>query len=482
MQIKRFEAKNMTAALRMVKDELGPDAVILSARSRRKGKGFLGSMKYAGVEVSAAIDTQGLLMESVGTENRKNRLVDRREGRLVKADHLRENEPIPPAVNPARSRTYRQMQNYRKQNISCDSRKAFSSLYQLILDQGVDRSIASELIEEIKRIPASQELVGKRDIRFHISSLLEEMGVVVDNTSFVKGKPKIAAFIGTAGVGKTTTLAKLATLQATRHRKRLGLISLDNYGVSATERLKAYAQIIGLPLEMAVNAAGLKKALKKFKDKDLILIDTPGINPGDHEEIHEIKAFFAKMTDLQIHLVLGATTKDKDLISATEAFKEIGVHRLLFTKIDESATSGNIINILIRMQIPLSFLCFGRRVPKDIEAGSIQKLVDLLFQPKTAAGSLPLATSRPAISKNADNFNSTASRERFIANRNSDVYHRPDCKWSKKIKPENSIDFSSTQEAESRNYLPCRSCNPDQFQNHDVANWTVERLEISSYR
>jgi flagellar biosynthesis protein FlhF len=482
MQIKRFEAKNMTAALRMVKDELGPDAVILSARSRRKGKGFFGSMKYAGVEVSAAIDNQGLLMQSAGSRGEKNSFPNRRKGRFSQANHVWEKENIPPAVYPAQSRTYRQMHNPRKQGVSSDSQKAFSSLYQQLLDQEVDRSIASELIEEIKRIPASQELLGKRDIRFHLSSLLEEMGVVVDTTTFVKGSPRIAAFIGPTGVGKTTTIAKLAALQATRHRKRLGLISLDNYGISAVEQLKAYAQIIGIPFEIAVNVAELKKALKKFKDKELILIDTPGISPGNKDEIQEIKTYFAKVTDLQIHLVLSATTKDKDLIAVTEAFKEIGVHRLLFTKIDESAIFGNIINILIRMNIPLSFLCFGRKVPKDIQAGSIQKLVDLLFQSKTAGGQQPLVSSRPTISKSAANYNHTTNRVHFVANRNSDVYHRPDCKWSKKIKPKNSIEFFSTQEAEAQNYLACRSCNPDRFQSSNQANLTTERMEISNYR
>jgi flagellar biosynthesis protein FlhF len=235
-------------------------------------------------------------------------------------------------------------------------------------------------------------------------------------------------------------------------------------------------------LEAVVNITDLKKALKKLKDKELILIDTPGINPGNQDEIHEIKTYLAKVADLQVHLVLCATTKDKDLIAVSEAFQEIGVHRLLFTKIDESATFGNIINTLIRMNIPLSFLSSGRKVPKDIESGSIQRLVDLLFQSKDKNREQSREASRLTKAKLINGYGRTPQQVHFVANRNSDVYHSPDCKWSKKIKPENAIEFFSTHEAEARNYLPCRSCNPDRFQRRNQANLKTERREVLNYR
>ena len=203
------------------------------------------------------------------------------------------------------------------------------------------------------------------------------------------------------------------------------------------EQLKTYAQIIGIPLETAVNFAELKRSIKKYKDKELIIIDTPGINPHNQRLIQDLKGYFAKLSDLQTHLVLSATTKEKDLIAITEAFKVMNIHRLLFTKIDESSTYGNMVNLLIRTNIPLSFLCSGQKVPDDIEAGSTEKLVNLLFKApghnsQQSAGSFHIPDSQAV-----DLDNSPAIRVYFVANQNSEVYHCSDCKWSKKIKSDN---------------------------------------------
>src|SRR5210317_361007 len=151
MQIKRFEAKNMTSALRLIKDELGPDAVILSARSLRKGKGIFGSMKYAGVEVSAAIDNQRLPMGNKISLGRRSIDPNRGRSRLKEAYRVKKKEVIRPTGYPEQNPTDRQRYNSEKRSNSKINNKALSSLYQLILTQEVDRSIASEIIEEIKR-------------------------------------------------------------------------------------------------------------------------------------------------------------------------------------------------------------------------------------------------------------------------------------------------------------------------------------------
>jgi flagellar biosynthesis protein FlhF len=380
MQIKRFEAKNMTTALRLIKNELGPDAVILSARSLRKGKGFFGSMKYAGVEVTAAIDNPRLPMGNSNTSGRIGVDQNWERSRLKDAYRVENKEVVRPTGATGQISDDRQGYHSGRKINSGGNHKALSSLYQAILAQEVDRSIASELIEEIKRTPATLGKIDGEDLKSLCISILEKLGVVVDKDVFAVGNHRIAAFIGCTGVGKTTTVAKLAAVQARRYKKRVALITLDNYGIAAIKQLKTYAQIIGIPLETPVNVAELKRSIKNHKDKELIIIDTPGINPHNHTLIQDLKGHFAKLTNLQTHLVLSATTKEKDLIATTEAFQEMNIHRLLFTKIDESCTYGNIINLLIRTNIPLSFLCGGRKVPDDIEAGSTEKLVELLFK------------------------------------------------------------------------------------------------------
>jgi len=480
MQIKRYEAKNMTTALRMIKGELGPEAVILSARSIRKGRGFFGSMKYAGVEVTAAIDkqrsnTSGEMAAVVKAE----RDIPRQSPMNVAHKPAHEIQGTS-AVQPAPSSNY--AKGYLgKHKVESRNNRALSSLYQQILTQEVDRGIASELIDEIRRIPALEDPVTHGTLKNHMVSILEDMGIWTVRKAFAGEKPDIIALIGTTGVGKTTTIAKLAAWQTTRHKKHVALITLDNYGIAANEQLRTYARIIGIPLENAFNVSELNQAIKKFSQADLILIDTPGLNPSDQHQILELKSFLAEIPNLQTHLVVSATTKENDLIAISETLKIVGVKRMIFTKIDESSTFGNIVNMLIRTGLPLSFLSCGRKVPDDIEAGSVQKLVDLLFKFKDAGQSPSIKAAEGDVDSPSAVHERTNSSVSFVANKNSDVYHCTDCKWSARIKAGNIIRFNSTREAEAQNFLPCRSCKPDRRERGETADTMRNRLNLSIY-
>jgi flagellar biosynthesis protein FlhF len=479
MQIKRYEAKNMTAALRMIKGELGPEAVILAARSIRKGKGLFGSLKYAGVEVTAAIDTQ---LQSAPNET----AADEKAGRDISqnipaadypASHQRQ-DALP--AYPSPSRNYQSSRPH-QHRVESRTNRAISSLYQQIRAQEVDRGIASELIDEVKRIPDIADLLVNGDLKPHLASILEEMGVWSIRDAVGQTKQNIVALLGATGVGKTTTLAKLAAIQTNRHKKRVALITIDNYGIAANEQLRKYARIIGLPLETALNAAELNRAIKKNSHADIILIDTPGIEPGNQNQILEIKGLLDKIPQLQTHLVMSAATKENDLIALVEALKRIGEQRLVFTKIDESSTFGNLVNVLIRSGLPLSFISCGRKVPDDIEAGSVRKLVDLMFNYKDAGRSNLTDASDINVKKTSETYEPKNKPANFVANKNSDVYHCTDCKWSARIKSDNIIRFNSTGEAEAQNFLPCRSCRPDRRQQGQTGDLTTSRLNLSNY-
>jgi flagellar biosynthesis protein FlhF len=456
--------------------------VILSARSKRKGTGFFGSLKYTGVEVSAAVDNQVPGMNNDRSQTGRDpyrRLSDGWNGKSGtsrgRLNQARSDYPPPKA-------TTRSTVGLRKQAASRSSVKAMSSLYQKILHQEVDRGVASELIEEIKRIPASEEILSNGDIKFHIGTLLEEMGVAQESDPFVNGRQTIMAFVGSTGVGKTTTIAKLAARQVNQGKKSVGLISMDNYSIAANHQLETYAQIIGTPLETAANAGELEKAVKRFKDQDIILIDTPGINPKDQVQIQELKSWLAGISSLKTQLVMSATTKEKDCLAISEAFKDIGVHQIVFTKTDESSIFGNIVNVLIRTKLPLSFFCGGRKVPDDIEAGTVQRLVDLLFSSQDRYKNRLPGPSKPNRQKPFNREDIRTEQLNFVANKNSDVYHVTECKWAKKIKPANIVKFSGTREAETQNYLPCRSCNPDRGQQLSGGDSHSEKQQYYSYR
>jgi flagellar biosynthesis protein FlhF len=482
MQIKRFEAKDMTTALRRVKEELGSDAVILSARSLRKGRGFFGSLKYAGVEVSAAVDNQ-LPAETYAPRTLgQNPYRRARTERMRDAGAARGRSHQTRSDSPAINTHSRSKIGSGKKPSSRSSTKAMSSLYQQILEQEVDRGIASELIEEIKRIPASKDLLSHSDIRPHVASILEDMGVRAARDPFEAGRQTILALVGTAGVGKTTTIAKLAARQARANPGRVGLITIDNYSITAVGQLESYARIIGVSLQTATNAADLKKALKRFQNKEIILIDTPGINPNNSEQIKELKACLTGISKLKIQLILSATTKEKDCIAISKAYQAVGIDQLVVTKTDESSVFGNILNVLIQTNLPLSFLCGGRRVPDDIEAGTVEGLVDLLFSSHSRHGGYLTDTAKPGKEKRLAEEIMRTARPHLVANRNSDVYHVPDCEWARRIKPANSIQFQNAREAETQNYLPCRSCNPDRESKRPASELKTAMMRHYGYR
>ncbi len=460
MQIKRFEAKNMTTALRLIKGELGPEAVILSARSIRKGKGLFGSMKYSGVEVTAAVDNEPSKQKSSGLAGCDPSITSANPAPLVRDSQLKAQHGYSPGGLVKRTQKLTKQQPRDKLRAAVNHR-ALSALYQHILAQGVDRGIASEVIDEIKRIPAFQDLVMQGNLNAEVCTILEEMGVCADNTVLSTGRPNIVAFIGTAGAGKTTTIAKLAALQANRRQKKVAAISIDNYGIAANERLKAYARIIGFSMAAAVTPGELSQAIKNVKHCDLIFIDTPGVNPIDPHQIDELNGFLIKVPKLMKILVVSAATKEKDLIELERTIKDVGIQRMVFTKLDESRTHGNMLNMLVRTNLPVAYLCCGRKVAADLEAGSVHKLVDLIFNFEDQECNDLTDSTTPA-TENATGVQAPSDdRSYFVANKNSDVYHTTICKWSHKIKADNIIRFSSAREAEAQHFLPCRSCHPD---------------------
>jgi flagellar biosynthesis protein FlhF len=479
MQIKRFEAKNMTTALRMVKDELGPDAVILSARSLRKGRGFFGSMKYVGVEVTAAIDNGMMTPKPAPSFIHKERVPQLRRKIYGLANDIEEKEvgSSPTTITESLNGDDRLL----KRMDSRGNFQALAALYRQMLRQEVDRGIASELVEEIKRIPGYEELLASGAIMPHLISILEEIGLTVGGATPPDNRQEIMAFIGPTGVGKTTTIAKLAAQHAVRQNRRVAMLTLDNYGIAAREHLNTYAKIIGVPMAIAVNGAELKRALKKFNQQEVILIDTPGINSQHQHQIIEMKDHFENTAGIETHLVLSATTKEKDLFEMVSKLKDFPVDRILFTKVDESSAFGNILNLLIHTKIPLSYFTNGRKVAEDIEPGTLPKLMDLIFQSGNLIGMSPLTCS----DVNDHDLNTEpiekTDEQPFIANKNSDVYHHLGCNWAKKIKPGHVVKFTSQKDAEFQNFLPCRSCNPDRIGSVQAIESRREKMNIFSY-
>lgn len=483
MQIKRFEAKNMTAALRLIKKDLGPEAVILSARSIKKGSGIFGSLKQCGVEVTAAIDTHDI-------DQTKNHTSRRSDGN---GDHLMVTaNPYPSAKNKRMTSTSRVPKGFlppkryyanHKGDKPSIERRYLLALYHQLLSQDVDPEIAVDVIEGLKILPAAAEKLEHGDIKALLASLFGHMGLA-NGSLELDHRQSVVAVVGTTGVGKTSIIAKLAAHYTIERHKKVALMTIDDYRIGAIEQLNTYARIIGIPLKTATTPAELKTGINEFKNYDLILIDTPGFSQNNTGQIQEIASYLEKVNHIQIQLVLSASTKQKDLFDTIQKLAPINPRHLIFTKLDESNSYGNLLNILMRSNIAISYLSRGQQIPDDIEAVSIETLADLMLLKNSEFTAVPARNAAIGSTKLDHPLNGAGGpnpEPLFVANRNSDVYHLAGCKWTNKIKHKNIITFETASAAEQKNYLPCRNCNPDRLDNDGLPSFARDKLNIALY-
>ncbi len=336
MQIRRFEAKDVQEALREVKEVLGPEAIILSTKTVRSPRS---ESNRSLVEVIAAADP-------------------------------RENRPTGEKV--ANFSPWDWKQTGKKEASTLDE----NELFQRIQSTGLVPEFIQNLREEIL---AFRKVSKGGVLEIYRGLLRSKLMEVVDVPGpYLEGK-KVWAFIGPTGVGKTTTLAKLAAYFHLREGKRITLSTIDTYRIGAVEQLKTYARILGLPLEVAATPEELGTIIEKNRQQDLLFIDTAGRNPHDRARLEELREFLTVHPSIENHLVLSATTKDKDLAQIVQRFRILPIESYIITKIDETEEYGPIFNQLLRFRRPLSYLTNGQRVPEDFELATKVRVANLIF-------------------------------------------------------------------------------------------------------
>ena len=196
-----------------------------------------------------------------------------------------------------------------------------------------------------------------------------------------EGKTKFVFFIGPTGVGKTTTIAKIASSMKLQANAKIALVTLDTYRIAAVEQLKTYANILSVPLKVVYSNQELLGMKEEFEDYDLVLIDTAGRSHKNVDQVADIKEMLEITSEdlREIYLVLSATTKYKDLLQIIETYKKLAGFQLIFTKLDETLCWGNILNVRMLTQAPLSYMTFGQNVPDDIGKIDAQKIAKQLL-------------------------------------------------------------------------------------------------------
>ncbi|MCK5322816.1 MAG: flagellar biosynthesis protein FlhF [Desulfobulbaceae bacterium] len=380
MRIKRFEAPDTKTALAMIKNEMGNDAIILTTRtistSRRNGKGKNGNSSL--VEVVAAMDYDDMGLQPVEIPVTEYGYV--RKKRYQNEAIKKKQAPLPPEKPmfipgeiPIKKQKAASFE-------SQDLKKRFAAL----LNTRIISKPASlpEREEQIPSRPAETRSANPdpEDVAKWRNKLIEQVRIIPLTQQIKDKSPTVIALVGATGVGKTTTVAKIAAWFSLRERYRVALISMDCYRIGATDQLRTYAQIMGLQCEIVLRKKDLVKAVAKQSDKDLIIVDTAGKSPYDSHHVSELANWFEPLDSINPYLVLSATTKKEDLASITKAYGPLSVNGLILTKLDETRAYAGLCQQVVSSSLPVSCVCTGQRVPEDFQMASDQFINKLFGQ------------------------------------------------------------------------------------------------------
>lgn len=371
MIIKKFQAQTEAQGMELVKNDLGKDAIIMNIKTISP-RGIYKLFRKPIVEITAAIDdnqTYKAKSNYISDIYSKDKIIDKND----------EIEEIEEKLNNLQSLFENQLNNYNTNNLTdnIDKKDDFNKLkdsinfeyIQLIYNQlivnEVDHKYASQILSEIENTIREETPLDTL-----LAGVYQKIVLKLGNPQLItpiEGKTKFIFFVGSTGVGKTTTQAKIASYFKLNKKLKIGFINLDTYRIAATHQLMTYADILNVPFRVVYSPDEMKDAVEEFKDYDLVFVDTAGRSHKARQKQDDLIEFLNKISPdcLEVYLVLSITTKYNDLIRITEVYKDIAKYSLIFTKFDETSGVGNILNIRMLTNAPLSYVTFGQGVPED---------------------------------------------------------------------------------------------------------------------
>lgn len=355
MEVKRYRGENMQEAMFKVKADLGADAIILHTRKLKKG-GFLGLFGKKVVEVVATVE-----------EEKPDLEYDELQDELKQMRQMMNNildEVETQQLNTAYDHFPESLQE----------------IADKLLAHDVKEEVVTEILKSIADKLSPEEFNEKAKVKEVLAKELEERLNQVAPLQLDANRPKVVGLVGPTGVGKTTTIAKLAANFNLIEEKDVALITADTYRVAAVDQLKTYSEIIGAPIEVVFTPEELKRAIDKFADKDLILIDTAGRSQKNQMHMSELGALVEKVEIDEKYLVLSITTKFDDVKDIISEFNKIDIDKFILTKLDETESMGVLLNLVEEFDIPLSYATNGQSVPEDIEIIDPKKIIDVFLK------------------------------------------------------------------------------------------------------
>ena len=405
MIIKKFQGKTETEAVESAKKELGNGIVIMNVRNVKK-KGLFSFLRQQLVEVTVALEEEPVRPTGIPEPNRNLtdaianiRSVSEKSLQQEAAEKKEQNNSdekrtesaaIEEKLDSLHFLLEQQMQKPEEKTEDkaedteeeppSEMEQFMKLLYNTMLENEVNEKYANQIIDEIEKS-------NKPNMPFDyaLSNIYQKMilkfGKPEGVTPAAQG-PKMIFFIGPTGVGKTTTIAKIASRFCVDGGKKVALLTADTYRIAAAEQLRTYANILEVPFRIIYSVEEISQAMRDFKDYDYILVDTAGHSHQNTEQkevmkelIHSVDGIIEK----EVFLVLSATTKYRDLLSIADTYSDMTDYKLIFTKLDETTTLGNLLNLKLYTGAPLSYVTCGQNVPDDIEDFNPQKTVKRLL-------------------------------------------------------------------------------------------------------
>lgn len=396
MIVKKFTGKTEEEAILAAKEELGSNAVVLNVK-KLKQRGIFRLFKKDKVEITAALEEKEFVKDeiqrptfdkTVGSESAEESAKTTAIEEKLDSLHILLKNQMEKEKSSAREleRTLEQEDNNSAgesfEHKDNSNFKFLQLIYNKLIDNEVDEKYANSIIGDIE-----SSLKKESNIDSLLAGVYQKIILKLGKPETIKlgEKTKIVFFIGPTGVGKTTTIAKLASRFKLEEHKKVAFITADTYRIAAVEQLKTYASIIDCPVNVIYDTSELEGTLKELTDFDLIMVDTAGRNHKSDDKMLEIVDMIAKAEelsdkfDIEVYLTLSITTKYKDLVRITEGYSEIKDYRILFTKLDETYALGNILNVKLLTGASLSYTTSGQNVPDDIEVINEQALAKLLL-------------------------------------------------------------------------------------------------------
>ncbi len=408
MNVRTFYAKSMQEAIRAIKQELGPEAVILSSRRVRKwGNGF-GILGSSALEVTAAID-EGMPLQPHAADVTTTREAPPApiqpsgessfQGTLRAALHpaaqsalryqMDEHQfrAVTPAEIPPRPRQETPTNpsptvlpsSVKQGQSSSDLSSSLQGLYENLIAQGLRDRTAYTCLRELQDNLRDPDRTVPHFMLQLLRSLLTDRVRPAGPLLATEEEQKIAVFVGPSGVGKTTTIAKLAAFYRLEEKRSVALVTIDNYRPAAVEQLRLYANVLGVDLATASTGEEARDCIAQFNQAELILVDTPGFNPMQRLPVDYWMPLSTLPQPLEVHLVLSATTRIQDIDMCIARCSDVPSLRLLFTKLDETSAYGTVFEAGHQTAIPLSYWGTGPRVPEDLAPASPDRLSDILL-------------------------------------------------------------------------------------------------------